>query len=149
MVFKKISRPDEGAKRHVMGAASMAFEDNELDFCTDATIKLVYYIFHTLDRNMIAALEKTLGISAPHRRNVRRMIAKVSEQKTVLSEILKPVTRRSHSDRYQIFHMVCRTVAVSQKYDVDFIRRIVRVGKAMELSEGEVLRCIENNKLAE
>ncbi len=148
MVFRKINREDAGAKRFVMGAATAAFDDNKLDLHTQTTIKLIYFIFHTLDRNMITALEKTLGVSAPHRRNVRRLVAKVSEQRSVLGDILKPVVRKSHSERYRIFQSVCKTVSVSQKYDMDFIRRIVRVGKELGLSEDEIYRTVENHKLA-
>ncbi len=149
MIFRKINREDEGAKRFALGAATAVLEDSDLDLHTQTTVKLIYFIFHTLDRNMITALEKSLGVSAPHRRNVRRMIAKVSEQRAVLGEIIKPLMRKPHSERYRVFQSVCKTVAISQKFDMDFIRRIVRVGKELGLSEDEIYRTIKSYKLAE
>lgn len=148
MVFKKVNWKDDDRKRHALGAASSGFEAEGLDIHIQTTIKLIYYVFHTLDRNMIIALEKSLRLSAPHRRNVRKLIAKISEQPAVLSDYVKPFVRKSHCDRYSVFQSVCEIMAFSELQDEDYVRRIERIGRALGLEADEINRSIQSYDLA-
>lgn len=146
------SRPGkffDSKRNHSMGAASSTFKDTELDFNVTIAIKLSCYIFGRLDRQAIAGLERSQNISAPHRQCVRRLVAQTSEQNPSLKDILKPLlVQKNHNLAYSVFNNVCVMTANSQRYDMSFLKKVIFVGKAMGLSEDEILRQIEKTGLA-
>ncbi len=137
-------------KRHyVMGTASSAFQNDTLGFNTSMAIKLSCYIFGNLDRQAIAGMERSLNISAPYRRNVRRLVAQMSENSLSLNEILKPLkNRKDHHVAYLIFDSICAMTANSQRFDMSFMKKVISVGKAMGLAKNEIYRLVEKNGLA-
>lgn len=148
-IFSQPGKFLDGNRKNAMGAASLAFEDHQLDFQSVTALQITCYVFGTLDRQAISAMERSLNITAPHRRKVRRLVADMSEKKPSLREILKPMKRRDHNMAYSIFDKVCRMTSHSQRYDLSFLQKIITVGKAMGLSQGEIYRLIEKNGLAD
>lgn len=149
VIFSKKNFKDERGKAHAMGTSSAAFETAELSHSDETIIKLTYYLFHNLDRQMITALEKSLSQNRIHRKNIRSLIGQVAEQRMVLSDILKPVMRRSHRDRYAVFERLCDIASRCQKYEMGFLRRLLSIGKKLELADDEIYRCVETKGLAE
>lgn len=147
-IFAKINFKDESGKKNVMGTSSAGFQDNQLDVLAKTVVKLTYYLFNNLDRQMIAALEKSMNMSGPHKRNIRRLIAELADQHIVLVDILKPTRRMSHNDRYMIFGKLCDIAERSERYDVGLLRRLISIGKKMDISDEEIERWVEKKGLA-
>lgn len=147
-IFAKINFKDESGKKQVLGTSSAGFQDCQLDVPTKTVVKLTYYLFNNLDRQLITALEKSINVSGPHRRNIRRLIAELADQHVVLVDILKPARRMSHNDRYMIFGKLCDIAGRSDKYDVGFLRRLTAIGEKMDISTEEIDRWVEKKGLA-
>jgi len=130
-----------------MGAASAAFDQNELDLERSASIKLVHYLFHKLDGKLVLALEKNLGMSAPEKRNIRRLVGRVAEHNPSLEEILQPIRRANHNTKYRIFRNVCQISAGCDTEDMGFMRRLTAIGRTLDVSEDEMNRWIDKTGL--
>lgn len=148
-IFKNAGKTDESAKSMSMGAASIAFKNSELGDETITVVMLVHYLFYNLDRKMIAALERGLGSGEPQKRSIRRLIGRIAEQRPSLSECLRGIDPKPHHIKYRVFSRVCEVSAKCDRYEESFIRRLVSLGKTMDVSEDEVLRCIERVGLAD
>ena len=148
-LFKNSVEADETAKSMSMGTASAAFKNSDIDDETVTIVKLIHYLFYNLDRQMIATLERGLGVGEPQKRSIRRLIGRIAEHKPSLSDCLKDIDPKSHHNRYRIFSRVCEISAKCERFEASFIRRLVSLGKTMDVSEDEVLRCIQRVGLAE
>lgn len=146
--FKSNRATDDCAKKFAMGAASSAFENSNLDLERASSVKLVHYLFHRLDGRLIVALEKNLGMSAPEKRNIRRLVGKVAEHNPTLEEILKPIRRTNHNTRYRIFGHICQISAGYQPQDAGFLRRLKTIGISLNVSEEEMTRLIDKTGLS-
>ncbi len=147
--FRRLVPKDESKKNFVMGAASSGFKNAKLDQISILTVKLTFYLFEKLDRQMIAALEKFLDVRSEQRRNVTRLIGELSGKRSNLSEIIKPLMKSPHNDQYLVFRKVCEVASKCQRYDVGTMHRLIAIGKAMKLSENEIYQSIEKTGLAD
>lgn len=132
-----------------MGTASSAFQNSDVDSEATTVVKLIQFLFHDLDRQMISALERGLGANEPHKRNIRRLIAQTAEQKPSMTQILKPTSRMSHNSHYSIFTRVCEISSKCQHGNASFMRRLIAIGKSLKLSKDEIYRAISITGLAD
>lgn len=148
-VFKNSGHKDESAKCMSMGTASIAFKNSELDEDIVLIVHLIHYLFFNLDRKVIACLERGLGTGEPQKRSLRRLIGRISEYNPKLSETLKAIDPKPHHIKYRIFSRVCELSSKCDRFEESFIRRLISLGRAMDVSQEEVLRCFEKAGLAE
>lgn len=148
-LFRKPGKVDNKAKRFAMGAASAAFKDQNLSIEMKTSIRLAYYLFGKLDRQIIAAMEINLNLNADHRRNIQRFIGEISNHSPNLQEITKPHIGSHHHRRYKIFGDLCKIASSHQRYEMAFIRRVISIGQALDISEDEIFRMIKQVGLAE
>jgi len=148
-IFGKNSGADTGRKKNVMGAASSTFYGNDLHKDTELTVKLTCYLYANSGGQLFAAIERALNLTAQHRKNVRSLVGKCLEHLETLPQILRPIRNSAHCRRYEIFSRVCEISTRYKKSDISFIRRLMDIGQAMELSESEIIRFVERNGLAE
>ncbi len=146
--FKRSGPADHGMKKNVMGTASAAFADADLKEELKTSIHLAYFLFGRLDRKVISAMEITFNMNAAHRQNVRRFIGQVDNLKSPLKDIVRPFRNASHNTRYRIFGDFCEIISSNPDSDAAFIRRIASIGRALNLSEDEIFRCIKQTRIA-
>ncbi len=148
-IFKNSGKTDESAKFMSMGTASAAFKNSDLDEEAVTIVYLIQHLFHSLDRQMIAALERGLGSGEPQKRSVRQLIGRISEHRPSLGESLKLIDPKPHHIKYRVYSRVCEISADCDRFEESFIRSLISLGKTMDIAEHEVLRCIERAGLAE
>ena len=146
--MKSGSTEDHSTKKFSLGAATRGVEALTTDQKTELMVSLAFHIFNRLDRQLVNSVERTLNLSAPHRVQIRRLVARLAEQKPSLSQILKPLRKHDHSTAYALFVSVCKMIAIDQRYDKRFLESIVVTGREMGLTQAEIYQVIEKYGLA-
>ncbi len=150
-IFSKISAPESVRRNKALGASTGNFDPVSLDAKTVIIIKLTCYVFGSLDRQSISAMENRLGLRSDHRKQVSRQVAAYVNRPQGLSAIYKEMrTHRlsDHSSAYSIFERVCMIASYSARFDKSILRNLVGAGKQFGLTQDEIYRVIAKTKLA-
>ena len=137
-------------KGAVLGTMRVTARD-VIDPQTDVVVKFCAYAFPQVSGVMMSTLERSFRIEPQQKPELRKYIADSFLTPPSLNEAVRSFKRQlggSHSAAHRVISQLCAVARGADRVERADLDRIIRLAKALGLTQGEILQLFQRARLA-
>ncbi len=137
-------------KNNALGSSSARPGRDTVDASTTALVKCSAFAFGGMSGKVLAGVERAFKLEPNQRPVLRRLIVDsftdVPVLKTVIAQY-KQTQNPRHDEAHRLVTRLCQIARECDQYDARVIQKLIKIAKALGLSQGEILSVMQKARL--